>query len=114
MIPAGATAPQSGHAVVNEPVTTYAMTATLVAVGLQIITFPNPASDLLTVAPGGGVANGLRARLFNALGQPVGVALELHPSVPAEFDVAGLAAGVYFLKVEGTSVSGTQKVVVTH
>ncbi|MDO7854397.1 YHYH protein [Hymenobacter convexus] len=114
VIPAGATGPQSGHAVVNEPVTTYVVTATFLAAGLQITTFPNPVSDLLTVAPEGGVANDLRARLCNTLGQPVGAALELHPSVPTEFDISGLAAGVYFLKVEGTGVLATQKVVVTH
>ncbi|MDO7849402.1 YHYH protein [Hymenobacter sp. M29] len=114
VIPAGATGPQSGHAVVNEPVTTYVVTANFVAASLQVSVFPNPVSDRLTVAPEGGVANDLRARLFNTLGQPVGAALELHPSVPTEFEVSDLAAGVYFLKVEGAGVSATQKVVVTH
>jgi hypothetical protein len=114
VVPAGATGPQSGHAVVNEPVTTYVVTATFLAAGLQVTAYPNPVHDRLTVAPEGGVANALRATLFNTLGQPVSTTQELHPSVPAEFDVSGLAAGVYFLKAEGAGVSATQKVVVTH
>jgi hypothetical protein len=114
VIPAGATGPQSGHAVVNEPVTTYVVTATFLAAGLQISTYPNPTSGTLTVAPEGGVANDLQARLFNALGQPVSAALELHPSAPTDFNLSNLTAGVYYLKVAGTGVATTQKVVVTH
>ncbi|GAB3736930.1 hypothetical protein GCM10027594_17800 [Hymenobacter agri] len=113
VIPAGAIGPQSGHAVVNEPVTTYVVTATFVAAGLQVSVFPNPTSGTLTVAPEGGVANDLQARLYNPLGQPVTAALELHPSVPTDFDLSGLAAGVYYLKVTGTGVAATQKVVLT-
>ena len=114
IVPAGATGPQSGHAVVNEPVTTYVVTATFLAAGLQVSVYPNPASRTLTVAPEGGVANDLRATLFNALGQPVTAPTGLHPSVPAELDLSGLAAGVYFLKVMGSEGTATQKVVVTH
>jgi hypothetical protein len=113
VVPAGATGPQSGHAVVNEPVTTYVVTATFVAAGLQVSVFPNPTSSTLTIAPEGGVANDLRARLFNTLGQPVGVAQELHPSGPADFDLSSLAAGVHYLRVTGTGVAATQKVVLT-
>ena len=113
-MPAGATGPQSGHAVVNEPVTTYVVTATFLTAGLQVSVYPNPTSGTLTVAPEGGVANDLRATLYNALGQPAAATLELHPSVPAEFDVSGLAAGVYFLRVTGAGVLATQKVLVTH
>jgi hypothetical protein len=114
VIPAGATGPQSGHAVVSEPVTTYVVTATFVAAGLQVSVYPNPTSGLLTIAPEGGVANDLRASLYNTLGQPVSAVQELHPSVPADFDLSNLAAGVYYLKVMGTGVAATQKVVVTH
>ena len=114
VVPAGATGPQSGHAVVNEPVTTYVVTATFAATGLQVSVYPNPASSTLTIAPEGGLANDLRARLLNPLGQPVAAPLVLHPSVPAAFDLSNLAAGVYFLKVDGTGVSVTQKVMVTH
>ncbi|MET4073823.1 YHYH protein [Hymenobacter sp. UYCo722] len=114
VVPAGATGPQSGHAVVNEPVTTYVVTATFLAAGLRVSVYPNPASSSLTVAPEGGVANDLQARLYNPLGQPVTAAAGLHPSVPAKLDLSGLAAGVYFLKVTGSGVAATQKVVVTH
>jgi hypothetical protein len=114
VIPAGATGPQSGHAVVSEPVTTYMVTATFVAAGLQVSVYPNPTSGLLTIAPEGGVANDLRSSLYNTLGQPVSAVQELHPSVPADFDLSNLAAGVYYLKVMGTGVAATQKVVVTH
>ncbi|MBD2724020.1 YHYH protein [Hymenobacter armeniacus] len=113
VIPAGATGPQSGHAVVNEPVTTYVVTAAFLAAGVQITTYPNPVSDVLTVAPEGGVANDLTARLYNTLGQPVTPIQELHPSVRAEFDVSGLAAGVYYLKVSGPDVTATQRIMVT-
>lgn len=113
VVPAGAIGPQSGHAVVNEPVTTYVVTATFVAAGLQVNVYPNPTSGTLTVAPEGGVANDLQARLYNPLGQPVSAALDLHPSVPTDFDLSGLAAGVYYLKVTGAGVAATQKVVLT-
>lgn len=83
------------------------------AAGLQVSTYPNPASNTLTVAPEGGVANDLQAQLYNLLGQPVAAAASLHPSVPAEFDLSGLAAGVYFLKVTGSGVMATQRVVIT-
>ncbi|MDB5270641.1 MAG: hypothetical protein JWP58_3681 [Hymenobacter sp.] len=114
VVPAGAIGPQSGHAVVNEPVTTYVVTATFLAAGLQVSAYPNPASGTLTVAPEGGTANDLHATLFNALGQPVTAAAALHPSVPADFDLSNLAAGVYYLKVQGAGIGGTQKIVVTH
>ena len=113
VVPAGATGPQSGHVVVNEPVTTYVVTSAFVAAGLQITAYPNPVVNTLTVAPEGGLANDLRATLFNTLGQPVTAPTGLHPSVPAELDLSGLAAGVYFLKVDGAGVAVTQKVVVT-
>lgn len=114
VVPAGAIGPQSGHAVVNEPVMTYVVTATFLAAGLQVSAYPNPASSTLTVAPEGGAANDLSARLFNALGQPVTAPASLHPSVPAELDLSDLAAGIYFLKVTGSGVLATQKIVITH
>ncbi|UOQ99341.1 YHYH protein [Hymenobacter sp. 5317J-9] len=113
VIPAGATGPQSGHAVVNEPVTTYVVTATFAAAGVQLQTYPNPASSTLTVKPEGGVANDLRATLFNAMGQPVTPTAELHPSVESAFDLSSLAPGVYILRVEGAGTTASQKVVVT-
>jgi hypothetical protein len=112
VVPAGAIGPQSGHATVSEPVTTYVVTATFAATGLQIHAYPNPASATLTVEPQGGLANDLRATLLNGLGQTVSAA-ELHPSVPQEFDLTALAAGVYYLRVAGSGVSATQKVVLT-
>jgi hypothetical protein len=51
---------------------------------------------------------------FNALGQPVTAAVVLHPSVPAEIDLSKVAAGVYYLNVQGAAIGGTQKIVVTH
>ena len=112
VIPAGATGPQSGHAVVSEPVTTYVVTATFLAAGLQVSVYPNPAASILTVAPEGGVANDLIATLFDALGRPMLPPATLHPSVPADFDVSALAAGVYFLRVAGSGFSATQKVAI--
>lgn len=114
VIPAGATGPQSGHVVVNEPVNTYVVTATFVAAGLQVSVYPNPTSSTLTVAPEGGVANNLRATLYNLLGQPVGAPVELHPSVPTDIDLSAVAAGVYLLKVTGAGLATTHKIVVTH
>ena len=113
IVPAGATGPQSGHAVVNEPVTTYVVTATFAAAGMQLQAYPNPASTTLTVKPEGGLLNDLRATLFNTMGQPVTAPVVLHPSVPFEFDLSALAAGVYVLRVEGQGVTASQKVVVT-
>ena len=114
VVPAGATGPQSGRAVVNEPVTTYVVTATFAAANLEINVFPNPVSTTLTVDLQNGVLNDLRATLFNTLGQPVTPVAELHPSVPTAFDLSNLAAGVYVLKVAGSGVAATQKIVVTH
>ena len=113
VVPAGATGPQSGRAVVNEPVTTYVVTATFAAANLEINVFPNPVSTTLTVDLQNGVLNDLRATLFNTLGQPVTPVAELHPSVPTAFDLSNLAAGVYVLKVAGSGIAATQKVVVT-
>ena len=84
------------------------------AFGKAVTLYPNPASSTLTVAPEGGAANDLQAQLYNPLGQPVAAAASLHPSVPAELDLSGLAAGIYFLKVTGSGVMATQRVVVTH
>ena len=114
VIPAGATGPQSGHAVVNEPVTTYVITATFAASNVQFSIFPNPTSSTLTVQPEGGLANDLRATLFNTLGQAVAPPAQLHPSVPFDFDLSALAAGVYYLRLEGGGNSTTQKIIVAH
>ena len=114
VVQAGATGPQSGHAVVNEPVTTYVVTATFAASNLEVNIFPNPVSNTLTVDLENGLLNNLSATLYNPLGQPVTAPAELHPSVPTDFDLSGLAAGIYFLKVTGSGVIATQKVVVTH
>jgi len=112
IVPAGATGPQSGHAVVNEPVTTYVVTAAFAATSVQVHVYPNPASSVLTVRPEGGVANDLRATLLNALGQAVSRSETLHPSVPTELDVSALAAGLHYLRLEGAGASTTQKIVV--
>ncbi|GAB3587185.1 YHYH protein [Hymenobacter daeguensis] len=114
VIPAGAIGPQSGHAVVNEPVTTYVVTATFAAASPEVNIFPNPASSSLTVDVENGLLNDLRGQLFNLLGQPVTAPAGLHPSVPVDFDLSNLAAGVYILKVTGNGVMTTQKVAVTH
>jgi hypothetical protein len=114
VIPAGATGPQSGHAVVNEPVTTYVVTATFATTNLQVNIFPNPVSTILTVDLQNGLLNELRGTLYNTLGQAVTAPAALHPSAPTDFDLSNLAAGVYFLRVTGNEVSVTQKVVVTH
>ena len=113
VVPPGATGPQSGHAVVNEPVTTFVITATFAAAVLQVNVFPNPASTALTIDLQNGLLHDLQATLFNALGQPVTASAVLHPSVPADLDLAHLAAGVYILKVTGEGIVATQKIVVT-
>jgi hypothetical protein len=113
VIPAGATGPQSGHAVVNEPVTTYVVTATFAAANLEVNIFPNPVSTTLTVDLQNSILNTLRGTLYNTLGQAVTASADLHPSVPTDFDLSNLAAGVYFLRITGTGVTATQKVVVT-
>ena len=112
-VPAGATGPQSGHAVVTEPVMTYVVTATFAASSVQVSIYPNPASSTLTVQPEGGIANDLHATLYTPLGQAVTATANLHPSVPFNFDLSGLAAGVYFLKITGSGVMTTQKIVLT-
>ena len=114
VIPAGATGPQSGHATVNEPVSTYVVSATFAAANLQISIYPNPASSTLTIDPQNGLLNTLYATLFNALGQAVTAPAELHPSVPSVLDLAPLAAGIYFLRITGEGVVSTQKIVVAH
>ncbi|KAA9338203.1 YHYH protein [Hymenobacter busanensis] len=113
LVPAGATGPTSGHATVTEPVTTYVVTAAFEAAGQQLRVYPNPASTTLTIALEGGLTNTLRASLFNALGQSVGTAADVHPSVPHQFDLSRLAAGVYFLRVAGPGTSITEKIIVT-
>ena len=97
VVPAGATGPQSGHAVVNEAVQTYLVTAAFAAAGLQVNLYPNPASTTLTLQPEGGLQNELRRHAVNALGQPVCPPAGLHPSVPTDFDLSALAAGMYYL-----------------
>ena len=99
---------------VNEPVSTYVVTATFAAANLQVSIYPNPASSTLTIDLQNGLLNELRATLFNALGRPVTAPAALHPSVPVELDLAQLAAGIYFLRIEGEGTSSTQKIMVTH
>lgn len=113
IIPAGATGPQSGRAVITEPVTTYVVTAAFAAANVQLHVYPNPASNVLTVRPEGGLANSLRGTLLNALGQPVSPTATLHPSVPTDFNLSALAAGMYYLRLEGAGASATQKIVVS-
>ncbi|MBO2010703.1 YHYH protein [Hymenobacter negativus] len=114
VVPAGATGPQSGHAVVNEPVTTYVVTATFAAANLEVNIFPNPVNTTLTVDVANALQTNLRGTLYNTLGQPVTATAELPPSVPTNFDLSRLAAGIYYLRVMGNGVTATQKVVVTH
>ena len=114
VVPAGATGPQSGHAAVNEPVSTYVVTATFAAANLQVSVYPNPTSSTLTIDLQNGLLNTVRATLFNAMGQAVTAPTELHPSVPSTLDLAPLAAGIYFLRIAGGGVVSTQKIVVAH
>ncbi|GAB3837634.1 YHYH protein [Hymenobacter jeollabukensis] len=114
VVPAGATGPQSGHATVNEPVTTYVVTASFAAAGVRIQAYPSPATTTLTVTPDGGTANDLQASLLTSLGQATGLSAAVHPSVPHTFDVSGLAAGVYFLRIEGSGTAAVGRVLVTH
>ncbi|SHI32949.1 YHYH protein [Hymenobacter daecheongensis DSM 21074] len=104
--------PNSGHVAVNEPVTTYLPLAARAAIGLTVRCFPNPAPEQLTVELPASAPHALRAWLLDGLGQPVRSAVALAVGRPAVLDVRGLAAGLYFLWVEGEGVAFSEKIVV--
>lgn len=103
--------PNSGHVVPAEPVTTYVITATRAAAGLPLECFPNPAANRLTVRLGAG-AQPSQAWLVSPLGQRVSAPVKLAAGAAQEFDLSGLANGVYFLWLEGGGVATAERIVV--
>lgn len=105
----------AGHAIVNEPVTTYVLANRLAEAGFGLSCAPNPVSTSLTVQlTGPASAQPFQARLLNTLGQAVGTAATLHPGSPLALDLSGLANGIYFLWLEGNGLATAQKLVVAH
>ena len=81
----------------------------------QVALYPNPAHDQFTVAvPAVAGATQVRATLLNALGQVVRQQAAALPAAGAQLTVptAGLAAGVYTLRLQAGSATLAKRVVV--
>ena len=85
----------------------------LLAAGLRV--FPNPASSAVTVqVPGGPSATSATLTLTDALGRPVRTATAALPAAGLRYPLplAGLAPGVYALRVTAGKATAVRRLVV--
>lgn len=114
-VQAGNTGPNSGHNTITEPVTTYLPgTAGIVSNTPPIAfeSFPNPATDYITVFVAPGEPNNLDITLLNEIGQTVWQQQYIQPAVGYVFDLQTLSAGIYFIRLQGDAKSGVRKIMV--
>ncbi len=78
-----------------------------------IAVYPNPANGILHVGFEGVSASELTVRINNISGQTVAMrTLDTFGNLQVEdFDISGLSKGVYFVRIEGSGISKTAKIV---
>lgn len=99
-----------GLARLTNPVATATRAATA---ALPLEVYPNPTSQRLTVVLPA-VALATQATLLDLTGRPVRRWALPTQQAEASFDLSAVAAGVYVLRIPGTTGTYQQKVVVTH
>ena len=99
-----------GLARLTNPVATATRAA---AAALPLKVYPNPTSQRLTVVLPA-VAPAAQATLLDLTGRPVRRWALPTQQAEASFDLSAVAAGVYVLRIPGTTGTYQQKVVVTH
>jgi len=80
---------------------------------LHFYVFPNPASDLIAVQVKGLVEENIEASLYDLAGRRLMITNINPGQTIAYFDVQTLYAGNYIVKLEGNSMFGSEKVIVT-
>lgn len=76
-----------------------------------ISVYPNPARGMLTVETTGNWPGDIKAGLFDAAGRFVS-RYQLNGAGRTQWDVSGLAAGVYYLRLSGAGAQRTERIVV--
>ncbi len=98
-VQAGNTGPNSGHVVIGEPVVPYnPATATYAATAgseLNLVLYPNPVADRLSVSAGD-VSGNVWLQIFDRTGQCL---RSMATQLPAQVDVSQLPEGVFMLRV---------------
>ena len=79
--------------------------------GRELSVYPNPVQGLLTVEAIGNWPGTIRAGLFDAAGRFV-AEYQLNGTGRTEWDLGGLAAGVYYLRFSGAGQQRTERIVV--
>jgi serine protease len=85
------------------------------APGFELHNYPNPFASFTTVEFILPSAQRIRIALYNALGQRVGVLLDEHRAAGAHavtFDAAGIASGLYILRLETETHRSSRRVIV--
>jgi hypothetical protein len=112
-VQAGNTGPGGGHNTISEPVTTYVPNGINARnIRLDFETFPNPATDYLTLYVTAGQGNNLSASLYNNIGEVVLKKEFIQPAVPYTLNFSNLPAGMYYLELSGDGSFTTRKVLV--
>jgi hypothetical protein len=111
----GNTGPNSGHNTITETVTTYipsALGISNIDKKIEFEFYPNPTKDNLTIFVAPSENNNLEAQLLNELGQIIFTEKNIQPAVPYIFNLANFSGGIYYLKLQGSSKSAVQKIIV--
>jgi len=102
---------------ITEAVTTYSPTAIGLNVkapnSLNVVVFPNPASDLIAVQSDGITRDNLRVELYDLSGRLLQSTQILQGSTIAYFDAKTLYAGEYIIKISNDQEMLVKKVFVT-
>ncbi len=100
---------------ISETVTTYSPNLTSISQSLkqgELNVFPNPATDLIAIQIKGLVKENLIVELIDLSGRLVDSTMITQGSSITFFDTKKVYAGVYFIKVKGTSETITRKLVI--
>lgn len=116
VVQAGNTGPNSGHNTITESVTTY----TGNALGLKeeradisYQLYPNPASQgFIHLFINAVAQNNFDVIITDVAGKVVRSEKNIQPTISYTFDLAGLAKGVYFMKIKNDKISKTEKIII--
>jgi hypothetical protein len=78
---------------------------------VEILIYPNPASDMLNLRFGSPTAEVMTLNLFDTRGQLVKTIIVEAPSSEKQINMQELAAGIYYLKLTKGKLSNVYKVV---
>lgn len=107
----GNTGPNSGHNVINEPVTVYT-SVNDVENEILFSVFPNPANDQFNLFLTPSLSSNMTAMLFNSQGQLVQFQENVQTGVDYTFETGNLPTGMYSLQISEGGNRTVKKIII--